>query len=101
MTNAKATEPARPAPDFLVYVHRPDGAVDVTHAVMDVYDVAVNSLDFGSGFLSTEEVENLRHLGKAIGADPLPRSKDSCAECNQLREHHRRAEHDFSEESSA
>lgn len=41
------------------------------HALQDVYDIATNSLDFGSGFLSTEELENLRILGKAIGAPPL------------------------------
>lgn len=40
-------------------------------ALQDVYDIAVNSMDFGSGFLSTEEVQHLRQLGKAIGAEPL------------------------------
>jgi hypothetical protein len=66
------TEPARPEPDFHAVIMRDEMAViDVTHAVMDAYDIAVNSLDFGSGFLSTEEVANLRALGKAIGAEPL------------------------------
>jgi hypothetical protein len=40
-------------------------------ALQDVYDIAVNSMDFGSGFLDTDEIENLRELGKAIGAEPL------------------------------
>lgn len=66
-------EAPRPDPGFRIRVfhHDPASVIDVTDAVMDAYDVAVNCLDFGSGFLSTEEVANLRHLGKAIGAKPL------------------------------
>lgn len=62
-------EPARPDPGFRVYVERDGDRIDVTHAVMDVFDVAHNSLDFGSGFLSTEQCIHLRQLGLAIGAD--------------------------------
>lgn len=74
------TEEPRPEPDFRVYVLRgsePDDPyrwadqIDVTHAVMDIYDIVINSMDFGSGFLSTEEVNNLRILGEAIGAKPF------------------------------
>lgn len=66
-------EAPRPDPGFRVWVERPDSrGVDVTFAVMDAFDVAVNSLDFGSGFLSTEEALHLRELAKAIGADPSP-----------------------------
>lgn len=76
-------EPPRPEPDFRVFVVRPTNAIttDVTHAVMDVYDIAVNSLDFGSGFLSTEEVGNLRALGKAIGAERFDYQHDKCLRC--------------------
>lgn len=86
-------EPPRPEPDFRVYVQRPGGSLfghtgdravsytDVTHAVMDVYDIAVNSMDFGSGFLSTEEVGNLRALGKAIGAQRFDYQHDKCLRC--------------------
>lgn len=77
-------EAPRPDPGFRIWVEyygeQPAGLlvpdikerIDVTHAVMDAYDVAVNSMDFGSGFLSTEEVEHLRELANAIGADPSP-----------------------------
>lgn len=73
-------EPPRPTPDFRVLVHlNAEDPIDVTDAVIDAYDVAVNSLDFGSGFLSTEQVDNLRLLGHAIGAEPLRYSTDMCS----------------------
>lgn len=74
-------EPPRPEPDFRVYVHHHDGAVDVTHAVMDVYDIAINSMNFGSGFLSTEEVGHIRTLGEAIGAQRFDYQHDKCLRC--------------------
>ena len=68
-------EPGRPACDFSVVIVQPKYN-GMTHFVpaeslQDVYDIAINSMDFGSGFLSTEEVRNLRILGRAIGAEPL------------------------------
>lgn len=48
---------------------------------MDVYDIAVGSMDFGSGFLSTEEVGNLRALGEAIGAKRFDYQNDKCLRC--------------------
>jgi hypothetical protein len=36
-----------------------------------VFDAAVNSLDFGSGFLDDEEVEGLRAVAVALGVDPM------------------------------
>lgn len=81
-------EPPRPEPDFRVYVHQHGGdSIDVTHAVTDVYDLTIRSLDFGSGFLSTEEVENLRQLGKAIGAEPFRYQHDLCR-CGHTSGHH-------------
>jgi hypothetical protein len=35
-----------------------------------VFDIAVNSMDFGSGFLDDEEVTALRAYAEAIGVDP-------------------------------
>lgn len=85
MTNV---EPLRPAPDFRVYVERGKYRADVTDAVIDAYDVAVGSLDFGSGFLSTEQVDNLRHLGNAIGAEPFNYATDACRCGHQFNWHH-------------
>lgn len=81
-------ESARLKPDFRVYVQHGMSTVDVTHAVMDVYDIAVNSMDFGSGFLSTEEVGNLRVLGEAIGAERFDYQHDKCLRCGHDYEHH-------------
>lgn len=83
-------EPPRPEPDFHVYVDSAhyDAPIDVTHAVMDVYDIAINSMDFGSGFLSTEEVGNLRTLGKAIGAKHFDYQHDKCLRCGHIRNRH-------------
>jgi len=82
-------EPLRPQPDFQILVHRPDTApVDVTFAVMDVYDIAINSMNFGSGFLSTEEVGNLRTLGKAIEAQRFDYQHDKCLRCGHDRQNH-------------
>jgi hypothetical protein len=36
-----------------------------------VFDVAVGSIDFGSGFLVDEDVEAMRALAVAIGVDPM------------------------------
>lgn len=76
-------EAPRPDPGFRVWVecdHYPN-RTDVTDAVMDTYDIAVNSMDFGSGFLSTEEVGNLRALGKAIRAERFDYQSDKCLRC--------------------
>jgi hypothetical protein len=81
-------EAPRPDPGFRVYVERASERIDVTHAVMDVYDVAVGSMDFGSGFLSTEEVGNLRALGRAIGADWFDYQHDKCLRCGHDCEGH-------------
>ncbi len=36
-----------------------------------VFDVAVGSMDFGSGFLDNEEVDALRAFARLIGIDPI------------------------------
>lgn len=87
-TPSTVTEPPRPEPDFRVYVQRETATVDITHAVMDVYDIAVNSMDFGSGFLSTEEVGNLRTLGAAIGAQRFDYQHDKCLRCGEDYDRH-------------
>jgi len=79
----------RKKPDFQVVVHRPGKVgVDVTLALMDVYDIAINSMDFGSGMLSTEEVGDLRALGEAIGAERFDYQHDKCLVCGHEFERH-------------
>lgn len=77
------SESPRPRPDFQILVQRESDTIDVTDAVMDIYDIAINSLDFGSGFLSTEEVGNLRFLGKAINAERFDYQNDLCLLCGE------------------
>lgn len=36
-----------------------------------VFDIAIGSMDFGSGFLDDEEQEHLRALAVALGVDPM------------------------------
>jgi hypothetical protein len=51
---------------------------DVTEAVQIVYDALYHSMDAGSGFLSTEEQNALRHLADAAGFDPPTFPGDRC-----------------------
>lgn len=83
--------PTRNKPDFHVIVHtfgKP--AVEITEAIMDVYDIAVNSMDMGSGFLDDEEVGNLRTLGKVIGAEHFDYQSDKCLSCGHFYDKHNR-----------
>jgi hypothetical protein len=43
--------------------------LDFEHA-QRIFDALVNSMDFGSGFLETDDVVALRALAEAIGVDP-------------------------------
>jgi hypothetical protein len=42
-----------------------------------LFDALAQSMDFGSGFLDTEEAEALRGLAVAIGVDPLKGTPDT------------------------
>jgi hypothetical protein len=49
---------------------------EITHEVPDsvlriLFDALVNSMDFGSGFLDSEDVEALRAVAVMIGVDPM------------------------------
>lgn len=46
-----------------ITIEREDGRI--------LFDALSSSLDFGSGFLDTEEVEALRRLAVSIGIDPM------------------------------
>jgi hypothetical protein len=59
--------PSRDEPDFRIYIERQGDRTDITHAVMDLFDIAHTSLDFGSGFLDDEEMAHLYEVGTAMG----------------------------------
>lgn len=42
-----------------------------TEDLRDIFDIAVGSMDFGSGFLDTDCVEALRRIAVALGVDPM------------------------------
>ncbi len=42
-----------------------------TEDLRALFDIATSSLNFGSGFLDTDEVEVLRRTAVAIGVDPM------------------------------
>lgn len=44
--------------------------MDITDIVAHVFDLAIQSMDFGSGFLHDEDVINLRRLARYLGRDP-------------------------------
>lgn len=81
-------EAPRPDPGFRIHLERDGQRTDLTDAVMDLYDIAISSMDFGSGFLSTEEVGNIRALGKAIGAKHFDYQHDKCLRCGHDLERH-------------
>lgn len=41
-----------------------------TEDLRALFDIAVNSMDFGSGFLDTDEVKLLRAIAVLVGVDP-------------------------------
>lgn len=46
--------------------------VEISRAVLcAVFDAAIGSMDFGSGFLDDEEVRALRACAVVLGADPM------------------------------
>lgn len=64
--------PERKPVDYKIYVEREGKRIDVTYAATDCFDIAHNSMDFGSGFLDNEEMEHLRQFAFAIGVDDSP-----------------------------
>lgn len=52
--------------------------LEIDFAVLQkVFDTAVNSMNFGSGFLDDEEVEALRECALALGVDPMNGTPDN------------------------
>lgn len=86
-------EAPRPLPPFYVTIGKRAaggfrGDDELAFALQDVYDIAIGSMDFGSGFLSTEEVGNLRKLGQAIGAEHFDYQHDKCLRCGHEKKSH-------------
>lgn len=54
--------------------------------VQILFDIAINSLDFGSGWLDDEEVEALRECAVTLGVDPITATPDGF-KCKYTNEH--------------
>jgi hypothetical protein len=57
-------------PDFSEKIEVPKLAVQI------VFDALCQSMDFGSGFLDTEDVHGLREIATALGVDPNEATPD-------------------------
>lgn len=62
---------------------------DITDDVRATYDIAVGSMDFGSGFLDAAEVAHLHRINAVIGGEPLEYQSDPCDNCAHGRDYHR------------
>lgn len=52
--------------------------IEIEHDVLcKVFDTAVNSMDFGSGFLDDETVAALRECAIVLGVDPMVATPDN------------------------
>jgi hypothetical protein len=65
MTDDMDPETLRIIPDFTEKIEVPKLAIQI------MFDALCASLDFGSGFLDTEEVDALRAVAVILGVDPM------------------------------
>lgn len=64
-----------------VVAHRADGTeIDVTEGVQALYDLAVGSMDFGSGFWTVDDAVPVRDLANACGFDGKEAAEQYLAE---------------------
>lgn len=58
--------------DYQVLLHRADAEpVDLTEHIKVLYDSLIGSLDWGSGFLDSDEMKRIAEVGEAIRADNM------------------------------
>lgn len=58
-------------PDFSEKIEAPKLAIQI------MFDALCHSMDFGSGFLDTEEVHALREVARILGVDPMAATPES------------------------
>lgn len=71
-----------------IVVEKFDHVVDVTEAVQIVYDALIGSMDYGSGFLDTNEKRAMRRLADIAGFSPPEFEDDGCYDCGHERQWH-------------
>lgn len=75
--------------ELKVTVTRDGVDTDVTEAVTKLYDLMVNTMDWGSGFLDHEDVAHIRAVQVACGFEPEAYDRDECQNCGHYRTSHR------------
>jgi hypothetical protein len=71
----------------------PDGATtDVTEHVGAIYDLVIQSMDFGSGFLTAEDAVPLAELGRLCGYGMVEEAEKYLAEARAQEERERERE---------
>lgn len=72
-----------------IYVQHDDGTrLDITEGVQVAYDTCVASMDWGSGFLATDEARAIQILGVACGFDVA--EYDQTCRCGHIGGWHKR-----------
>lgn len=59
-----------------VFVRTEQGDIDITEGVKTMYDLLVESMDWGSGFLSLEDVIEVSRLAQAMGFVSIPEADE-------------------------
>ena len=73
-----------------IIVEHDDGArIDVTEGVQVCYDAATSSMDWGSGFLASDEIRAIQTLAIACGFDVEEYSFTECSGCGHEQSWHR------------
>jgi hypothetical protein len=75
--------------ELRIIAHRGDAEADVTEAVTKLYDLMVDSMDWGSGFLDAEDVAHIRAVQDACGFEFRTYQQDKCDTCRHPRQYHR------------
>lgn len=67
---------------YTAKVIRPDGTeLDITQHLANMYDLILGSMDFGSGFFSSEDIHHIRQIQMACGFERLDYHSDKCKLC--------------------
>ena len=74
---------------YAVNVVDDDGnETDIMAELATLYDVAVGSMDWGSGMLDNDEVAQVRKIARLMGYADVEYQHDKCSACGHDREQH-------------
>lgn len=88
VSDVQAELPASPPEGPRVIVEHDGQRTDITDDLAVLYDAATSSMNWGSGFLDTDEVDSIRRIGRRMGYSDVPYQHDKCVHCGHDREKH-------------